>query len=154
MPTKINNQKLPVNFYRGWNRKPEWSQLIRMAGDQAAILCNELRWHLGKLGDVREEIRYYGSELGWMPRYQFGRSTLCMVHMLPGKSGSERSHGPGGAEEIPVLCGTSGFPENSYSEDPLPREDLLSSRTTYEFFDSTFFGVSPASENFNVNAYI
>ena len=86
MPTKINNQKLPVNFYRGWNRKPEWSQLIRMAGDQAAILCNELRWHLGKLGDVREEIRYYGSELGWMPRYQFGRSTLCMVHMLPGRA--------------------------------------------------------------------
>ncbi len=86
MATKINNRRPSVNLYRGRNRKPEWSQLVRMAGDRAAILCNELRGHLGKLGDVREEIRYYGSELGWMPRYQFGRTTLCRVHMLPGRA--------------------------------------------------------------------
>ncbi len=73
------------NLYRSRSRKPEWSELMRMAGDRAAILCYDLRSRVGEWEDVREELHYFGPAWGWAPRYRVGGTTLCIIHLLPGK---------------------------------------------------------------------
>lgn len=73
------------NLYRSKSRKPVWSELIRMAGDRAAILCCDLRSRVGEWEDVREDLHYFGPDWGWAPRYRVGGTTLCVIHLLPGK---------------------------------------------------------------------
>lgn len=74
-----------LNPFRLPDRKPDWAQLTRLAGDRAAILFEELRRAVGKIDDVIEDLYFSGAELGWAPRYRLGETTLFIAHIFPGR---------------------------------------------------------------------
>ena len=72
------------NPFRDPATKPEWAQLIRLAGDHAAIRFQDLRRRISKIEGLVEELCYGGAEWGWTPRYRVGEKVLFTAHVLPG----------------------------------------------------------------------
>ncbi len=64
---------------------PHWAELIRRAGDRAAILFGELRQRVSRIDGLEEDLHDYGEEWGWAPRYRVGEQTLFIAHLLPGR---------------------------------------------------------------------
>ncbi len=64
---------------------PHWAELIRRAGDRAAILFGELRQRISRIDGLEEDLHDYGDERGWAPRYRVGEQTLFIAHLLPGR---------------------------------------------------------------------
>lgn len=73
------------NPFRAAHAKPHWAELIRLAGDRAAILFQELRRHMRRIDGLQEELHYFGPEWGWAPRYRVGEGILFTAHILPGR---------------------------------------------------------------------
>ena len=73
------------NPFRAAHAKPHWAELIRLAGDRAAILFQELRRHLRRIDGLQEELHYFGPERGWAPRYRVGEGILFTARILPGR---------------------------------------------------------------------
>ena len=72
------------NPFRNPSRRPEWAQLTRLAGDRAAILFEQLRTAVGSIEGLVEELHFAGPEVGWIPRYRLGETTLFAAHISPG----------------------------------------------------------------------
>ncbi len=73
------------NPFRDPSLAPDWAQLTRLGGDRVALLFEDLRARLGKIGGIQEELRYHGPEWGWGPHYRLGGASLCAVRALPGR---------------------------------------------------------------------
>lgn len=72
------------NPFREPERKPDWAQLTRLAGDRVAILFEDLRGRIGNIAGLEEELHYSGSDWGWTPRYRLGDESLFVAHLRPG----------------------------------------------------------------------
>jgi hypothetical protein len=72
------------NPFRDPARRPEWAELTRLAGDHVATLFEGLRTEISRIEGLVEELHHGGADIGWVPRYRLGETTLFTAHIFPG----------------------------------------------------------------------
>ena len=84
MASAATEISLTQNPFRNANAKPDWAQFTRLGGDRVAILFEELRTSISRIPGLIEELHFYGSEEGWLPRYRVEDRVLLNAQILPG----------------------------------------------------------------------
>lgn len=75
----------PKNPYKKKHEAPLLSEMYELLRDEQKQQLETLRHRLIEEMDCYEELYYYGTSWGWVPRYCFKRNkVVAALHLLPG----------------------------------------------------------------------